>query len=50
MAAAIETLADAPERRRKMAAAGRAYVAKYFLHSKLAGEYLTLMKKLVGAA
>jgi glycosyltransferase involved in cell wall biosynthesis len=50
MAAAIETLADAPERRRKMAAAGRAYVAKYFLHSKLAGEYLGLMKRLVGVA
>ena len=50
LAGAIETLADEPERRRKMAASGRAYVGKYFLHSRLASQYLMLMKKLVGAA
>ncbi|HEX2859971.1 MAG TPA: glycosyltransferase family 4 protein [Alphaproteobacteria bacterium] len=50
LAGAIEALADDPDRRRKMAASGRAYVGKYFLHSRLASQYLVLMKKLVGAA
>jgi glycosyltransferase involved in cell wall biosynthesis len=48
MAEAISTLLDDPERRRAMARAGREYVARNFLHSRLAGQYAALMKKLVG--
>jgi glycosyltransferase involved in cell wall biosynthesis len=47
MAGAIETLADDPARRGRMAQAGRAYVAQHFLHSRLAAQYLELLKKVV---
>lgn len=46
MAEAIATLLDDPERRAAMAAAGRAFVGRYFLHSRLAQAYLDLMKQL----
>lgn len=48
MADAITTLLDNPDRRATMAQAGREYVAKTFLHSRLAGQYVALMKKLMG--
>lgn len=48
MAEAITALLDDPERREIMAAAGRAYVAKHFLHSQLAASYLALMHHLAG--
>lgn len=48
MAEAIVALLDDPERRETMAAAGRTYVAKHFLHSSLAARYLALMHSLVG--
>lgn len=50
MAEAIATLLDDPERRTAMAAAGRAYVARTFLHSQLAANYLQLMHQLTGRA
>jgi len=48
MAEAIATLLDDPARRAQMAQAGRAYVAKHFLHSSLAAQYVGLFKKLLG--
>lgn len=48
MAEAITTLLDDPERREEMAKAGRAYVARHFLHSQLATNYLNLMYRLTG--
>ena len=48
MAEAISTLLDDPERREIMAKSGREYVAKTFLHSQLAANYLQLMHKLTG--
>lgn len=50
MAEAIAALLDDPERRASMAKAGRVYVGSYFLHSRLAGQYLALMQQLVGRA
>jgi hypothetical protein len=50
MAEAIATLLDDPARRTAMAAAGRAYVAEHFLHSKLAATYLAIMRQLTGRA
>lgn len=50
MAEAITTLLDDPERRDIMAKAGREYVAKTFLHSQLAANYLQLMHQLTGRA
>ncbi|MCP5405601.1 MAG: glycosyltransferase family 4 protein [Pseudomonadaceae bacterium] len=49
MADAIATLLDDPTRRATMAEAGLAYVQENFLHRKLAGQYLALMRKLAGA-
>lgn len=46
MADAITTLLDDPARRESMARAGRDYVARTFLHSQLAADYLNLMLKL----
>jgi glycosyltransferase involved in cell wall biosynthesis len=48
MAVALETLLDDPERRQKMAVAGRVYVAQTFLHSKLASKYQAVLQGLVG--
>ena len=48
MAEAITTLLDDPERREIMAKAGRSYVARNFLHSQLARNYLNLMYRLTG--
>jgi glycosyltransferase involved in cell wall biosynthesis len=48
MAEAIGTLLDDPTRRGQMAQAGRAYVAKHFLHSSLAAQYVGLFQKLLG--
>lgn len=50
MAEAITTLLDDPERRESMARMGREYVARTFLHSQLAANYLNLMYKLTGRA
>ncbi|MBI1308511.1 MAG: glycosyltransferase [Proteobacteria bacterium] len=50
LAEAISTLLDDPARREKMAARGRIYVAKTFLHSLLAEQYLNLMKQLTARA
>lgn len=44
MAEAIATLLDDPARRRQMAQAGRQFVGKYFLHSKLAAAYVQVMQ------
>ncbi len=49
MAEALATLLDDPARRAQMAAAGRAYVAKHFLHSALAAQYVGLFQKLLRA-
>lgn len=46
-AEALNTLLDDPTRRSQMAQAGRAYVAKHFLHSTLAAQYVGLFKKLL---
>lgn len=48
MAEAIAVLLDDPTRRADMAEAGLAYVQENFLHSKLAAQYVALMRKLVG--
>lgn len=48
MAENISTLLDDPSRRTAMAAAGRTFVSKNFLHSQLADNYLKLMQELVG--
>lgn len=48
MAAAIANLLDDPDRRKAMAAAGRMYVGKTFLHSLLAASYLKLLQQLTG--
>lgn len=48
MAVALETLIDDPARRQSMAAAGRAYVGKVFLHSRLAAQYRSLFERLGG--
>jgi glycosyltransferase involved in cell wall biosynthesis len=45
MSLAISTLLDDPERRAKMGAAGRDFVAKYFLHSQLAAHYISILRK-----
>ncbi len=50
MAEAITTLLDDPERCAEMGRAGRDYVAKNFLHSRLAASYLALMNQLAGRA
>lgn len=50
MAEAISVLLDDPNRRQIMAKAGRVYVAKTFLHSQLAANYLRLMMQLTGRA
>ncbi len=50
MAEAITTLLDDPERCAEMGRAGRDYVAKTFLHSRLAASYLALMNQLAGRA
>lgn len=50
MAAAIADVLDDPTRRAEMARAGRAFVAKHFLHSQLAAQYVALMTKLTGKA
>lgn len=43
MAAAIADILDDPIRRAQMATAGRTYVAKHFLHSQLAAQYVAVM-------
>lgn len=47
MAEALTTLLDDPSRRRSMGEAGLAYVKDQFLHSRLAGQYVALMNKLI---
>jgi glycosyltransferase involved in cell wall biosynthesis len=47
LARALETLLDDPTRRASMAAAGRAFVARTFLHSQLAAGYRRLLAGLV---
>lgn len=49
MAEALTTLLDDPSRRLNMGEAGLAYVKDKFLHSRLAGQYVALMNKLVKA-
>lgn len=48
IADAISILVDDPVRRVDMAGAGRAFVAKHFLHNDLADRYLGLFKHLLG--
>lgn len=47
MAEALNALLDDPARRAQMAKAGRAFVAKHFLHSSLAAQYHGLFKQLI---